>query len=85
MELVVMDVPAGCLVTRVTKTQSIDFPENISCFSNNFSSLIEAAWIGKQLMQDTVKHLSNKKRKAVSLNTDDHRSHLTPSFYSFKN
>lgn len=85
MELVVMNIPAGCSVCRVAKTDSIDFPKNVNSFSVEFTALLEAAWMGKQLMKDTATQISNKKRKAIVLATGDEQSHLTPPFYSIKN
>lgn len=81
MELVIMDVPEGKHVTRITKTKKFPFPEAMDSFSVDFLSLLELAWKGREMMIENLAVLYGKKRKVAQLMTDeDDVVVLSPSF-----
>ncbi|GAA5812824.1 hypothetical protein MFLAVUS_006283 [Mucor flavus] len=76
MELVIMDVPEGKHVTRITKTKKFPFPEAMDSFSVDFLSLLELAWKGREMMIENLAVLYGKKRKVAQLMTDEDDVHF---------
>ncbi|CEG80531.1 hypothetical protein RMATCC62417_14853 [Rhizopus microsporus] len=64
-----MDIPVGYYITRILRTQKLEFPNSINTFAIDFIALLEVVWKGKESMKNVVKTLSNRKRKAVELRT----------------
>ncbi|OBZ80776.1 hypothetical protein A0J61_11175 [Choanephora cucurbitarum] len=67
LELIVMDVPVGNHISRISRTMPFGFPSSIEQVNTNFLPLLELAWKGKQAMEELVAVLKNRKRKAVEL------------------
>ncbi|KAI7891670.1 uncharacterized protein EV154DRAFT_563166 [Mucor mucedo] len=81
LELVVMDVPKGKYVTRVTRTEKFPFPGTIRSFSADFLSLLELAWKGREMMRMNLDLLNQRKRKASVLVTrEEENITIAPSF-----
>ncbi|ORE00766.1 hypothetical protein BCV72DRAFT_310646 [Rhizopus microsporus var. microsporus] len=82
IELFVMDIPVGYYITRILRTQKLEFPNSINTFAIDFIPLLEVVWKGKESMKSVVKILSNRKRKAAELRTsvDNNYVLLPPSF-----
>lgn len=81
MELVVMNVPKGKHIARVTRTEKFPFPSTMESFSADFLSLLELAWKGHEMMKKNLAALNRRKRKAAVLVTGDEESViLAPSF-----
>ncbi|KAG2211940.1 hypothetical protein INT47_004627, partial [Mucor saturninus] len=74
MELVIMDVPKGKYVTRVTVTEKFPFPGSMTSFSADFLSLLELAWKGREMMRKNLDMLNQRKRKAPVLVAGDEES-----------
>ncbi|KAI8077022.1 hypothetical protein BDF21DRAFT_439147 [Thamnidium elegans] len=51
MELVVMDIPFGEFIARITKTTRFKFLSSIETMAIDFLPLLEITWKGKQAMQ----------------------------------
>lgn len=79
MELVLADAPAGDLICRVLRTERQEFPQSIDTFFVDFIPLLEAAWMGKELMKNSIHALTMRKRKSVALATVEDTSPYTPS------
>lgn len=81
MELVVMDIPKGKCVTRVTRTEKFLFPSMMKSFNADFLSLLELTWKGCQMMKNNLTVLHQRKRKAAVLITGNEEViTLAPSF-----
>ena len=81
MELVVMDVPKGKHVTRVTRTEKFPFPSTMESFGADFLSLLELTWKGQEMMKKNLATLNQRKRRTAVLVTGDEESvFLSPSF-----
>ncbi|CAO3654337.1 unnamed protein product [Cunninghamella echinulata] len=61
MELVIMDVPEGHSICRITRSPIFTFPFYINSFGADIIPILEITWKAKKLMQDTVS-LINKER-----------------------
>ncbi|CAO3612156.1 unnamed protein product [Mucor hiemalis] len=83
MELVVMDIPIGNHITRLTKTCRLEFSTSIKTSMIDFLPLLESTWKGKQMMNMVYKTLNDRKRKNVELiiNDADEVPSLPHSFY----
>jgi hypothetical protein len=69
LELVVMDVPSGVSVCRVSRTPKVSFPTSADSFTTDIASLLELVWAGKKLMIDTESCLKKRKRVALGFNS----------------
>ncbi|KAI9246343.1 hypothetical protein EDC94DRAFT_392454 [Helicostylum pulchrum] len=67
MELLLMDVPVGNLICRLSRTDRYEFPQNIDTFALDFIPLLQLAWVGKEAMKETVEVMKKRKRKEVAL------------------
>lgn len=82
MELVIMDVPVGQHIARITKTARFEFPSSIEAMTIDFLPLLEITWKGKQVMKMVHKIMDDRKRKTTELIIDN--SEIVPSLaYSF--
>lgn len=82
MELVIADAPAGNLICRVLRTKRQEFPQSIDTFFVDLIPLLEAAWMGKELMKDSVNALKMRKRKSLAIVAIEDTSPSFPhSFY----
>lgn len=82
MELVIMDVPVGQHIARITKTARFEFPSSIKTMTIDFLPLLEITWKGKQAMKMVHKTMNDRKRKITELIADS--SDIVPSLaYSF--
>lgn len=69
LELLIMNVPAGKTVTRITRTKKLPFPGKPKNIKLDFLPLLEATLMGKALMENLARIIDDRKRKAVELNT----------------
>ncbi|KAG1448716.1 hypothetical protein G6F46_011062 [Rhizopus delemar] len=83
MELVVVDIPVGQHITRITKTARFEFPSSIETMATDFLPLLEITWKGKQAMKMAHKTMNDRKRKNTELiaNSSDIVPSLAYSFY----
>lgn len=65
MELLVVDMPFGSLISRVVKSSRLAYPVKIKNFAINFIPLLELAYTGKQIMKKNINALDDRKRKKV--------------------
>ncbi|KAG1472238.1 hypothetical protein G6F56_001656 [Rhizopus delemar] len=69
LELLIMNVPAGKTVTRITRTKKLPFPNKPKNIRLDFLPLLEVTLMGKALMESLARIIDDRKRKAVELNT----------------
>ncbi|KAG1464114.1 hypothetical protein G6F56_005147 [Rhizopus delemar] len=67
MEVVLMDVPVGHSISRISKSPKLQFPLSKSNIATDFISLIEITWKGKRMMEHIVRMLNDRKRKAAAM------------------
>ncbi|KAI8378290.1 hypothetical protein EDC96DRAFT_556510 [Choanephora cucurbitarum] len=67
----IVDVPAGSTVVRVTRTKGLSFPDQGSDVGVDLTALLETVLIGRRIMENVESLLvRSKKRKAVELRND---------------
>ncbi|KAI7889498.1 uncharacterized protein EV154DRAFT_538835 [Mucor mucedo] len=77
MELVIMDIPAGKTITRISRSKRYPFPSKASNIGKDLLPLLQATLSGKQLMESLVKLIDTRKRKAFILFDEDDESTTT--------
>ncbi|KAI9301131.1 hypothetical protein BJ944DRAFT_243553 [Cunninghamella echinulata] len=80
MELVIMDVPEGHSICRITRSPVFTFPFCINSFGADIIPILEITWKAKKLMQDTISLINKKKRKASEMTTKNTKPTLLSSF-----
>lgn len=65
MELFVVDMPFGNLVSRVVRSCRLIYPVKIKNFAVDFILLLELAYTGKHIMQNNINVLDDRKRKKL--------------------
>lgn len=77
-----MDVPVRKYITRITKTERLDFPASVNTMTVDFLPLLEITWKAKEAMKTAHLIVTDKKRKAPELAIDN--SNVVPSLaFSF--
>lgn len=61
MELLVVDMPFGSLISRVVKSSRLAYPVKIKNFAIDFIPLLELAYTGKQIMKKNINVLDDRK------------------------
>ncbi|EIE88706.1 hypothetical protein RO3G_13417 [Rhizopus delemar RA 99-880] len=69
LDLLIMNVPAGKTVTRITRIKKLPFPGKPKNIRLDFLPLLEVTLMGKALMENLARIIDDRKRKAVELNT----------------
>ncbi|EPB89495.1 hypothetical protein HMPREF1544_03726 [Mucor circinelloides 1006PhL] len=68
LEVLIMDIPAGNTISRVSRTKKLLFPDQGSNIGTDLTALLETVLIGRKLMEDVEAFIScSRKRKAVEL------------------
>ncbi|CAO3698963.1 unnamed protein product [Rhizopus stolonifer] len=67
MEVVLMDVPVGRSISRISKSLKFQFPLSRSNIAADFILLLEITWKGKRMMEHTVRMLNDRKRKTATM------------------
>lgn len=70
MELLVMDMPFGNIISRVVRSSRCSYPVKMKNFATDLIPLLELAYIGKQLMQRNINVLDDRKRRKVLFDDD---------------
>ncbi|KAI8380400.1 hypothetical protein BD560DRAFT_487647 [Blakeslea trispora] len=71
LEMLIVDVPAGSTVVRVTRTKGLSFPDHGEDIVVDLTALLETVLIGRKMMENVEDLLvKSKKRKAVELRND---------------
>lgn len=65
MELLVVDMPFGNLVSRVVRSSRLIYPVKIKNFAVDFIPLLELAYTGKHIMKNNINVLDDRKRKKI--------------------
>lgn len=65
MELLVVDMPFGNLISRVVRSSRLPHPIRMSNFATDLVPLLELAYMGKQIMQKNIIVLDDRKRRKV--------------------
>ena len=65
MELLVVDMPFGGLISRVVRSSRLAYPIKMKNFAIDFIPLLELAYTGKQIMQKNINVLDDRKRRKV--------------------
>ncbi|CAO3610427.1 unnamed protein product [Mucor hiemalis] len=63
LELLIVDVPEGCTVARVTRTKKLTFPNKGSNLKLDFLPLLEITLLGRELMSKAAKTVDSRKRR----------------------
>lgn len=71
LELLVMNVPAGKTITRITRTKRLSFPTTSQSIKTDLLPLLEVTLMSKMLMEKLLRMVEDRKRKAVVLCTDN--------------
>ncbi|KAI8066079.1 hypothetical protein BDF21DRAFT_454895 [Thamnidium elegans] len=65
LELLIVDVPEGTTVSRVTRSKKLAFPNKGSNLRSDFLPLLEVTLLGRGLMIEATRTVESRKRKAV--------------------
>jgi hypothetical protein len=65
MELLVVDMPFGNLVSRVVRSSRLAYPVKMKNFTVDLIPLLELAYAGKQIMRKNINMLDGRKRKKI--------------------
>lgn len=71
LEMLIMNVPAGVSITRITRTKKLPLPTTAGSIRLDLLPLLELTLMGKALMENLAKIIEDRKRKAVVLCNDD--------------
>ncbi|KAI7869840.1 uncharacterized protein EV154DRAFT_530435 [Mucor mucedo] len=83
LELLIMDIPSGNTITRISRTKKLPFPDQASNIGIDLTALLETVLIGRKLMEDVEALIScSRKRKPVELNNDDSEDEAAAPFLS---
>lgn len=80
LELVIMDVPTGHSICRISRSEKFTFPDCIDTFATDLIPLLEIIWKGKQVMINTIHSVNKRKRKQADMITRSYTTTLPPSF-----
>lgn len=83
MEMIIMDVPVGHSITRISKSRKFPFPTSRSNITVDLIPLLEITWKGKKMMERTARVLNDRKRKAAVLMLPTDVSKVTTLPFSF--
>ncbi|CAO3679845.1 hypothetical protein G6F70_009110 [Rhizopus microsporus] len=81
LELVVLDVPVGSHIARITRTARFEFPSAVENMAVDFLPLLQLVFKGKQAMVMANKIANDRKRKEVELLGSNSTPSFLPSFY----
>lgn len=72
VELLVVDMPFGSLISRVVRSSRLAYPVKINNFAIDYIPLLELAYTGKQIMQNNINVLDDRKRRKAldDINSD---------------
>ncbi|CAO0794212.1 unnamed protein product [Mucor circinelloides] len=79
--LVVLDVPVGSHIARITRIARFEFPSSVENMPVDCLPLLELVYKGKQAMIMAKKITNDRKRKEVELLGSDRTPSFPPSFY----
>ncbi|KAI7886685.1 hypothetical protein K492DRAFT_114761, partial [Lichtheimia hyalospora FSU 10163] len=65
LELVMMNVPAGHSVCRISRSEKYAFPDCIDTFATDLMPLLEIVWKGKEVMINTMDTVNKRRRKLI--------------------
>lgn len=71
LELLIMNVPAGKTITRVNRTKRLSFPTTAKSIRLDLLPLLELTIVAKALMENLMRIIDERKRKAVVLDTNE--------------
>lgn len=71
LELLIMNVPAGKTITRVNRTKRLSFPTTAKSIRLDLLPLLELTLVAKALMENLMRIIDERKRKAVVLDTNE--------------
>jgi len=83
VQVLIVDVPCASSITRITRSATFPFPQDITEIASDFIPLLEITWKVKQEMLANTKSLQDKKRKAAALYVDDGEGRSAKVPFSF--